>query len=138
LYFFLTKRGDDEMFKTFHANDNHHSEAPPPQDKYGMTIPVLHLGNCLAILPTVPDNSVNLVLGDLPYGTTACAWDSLIDLAALWKELDRVLVKNGTVVMFASQPFTTALAASNLSMLKYALVWEKNRPTGFLTPRTSP
>lgn len=108
-----------------HSNDN-------TSTKYSMSNPVLHLGDCLSILPNIPDASVQLVLGDLPYGTTESKWDALIDLPTLWKELDRILVKNGTAVMFASQPFTTMLAASNLAKLRYSLVWEKNRVTGFL------
>ncbi len=118
-----------------HANDNNFTPPTTPMGgnpKYGMSAPVIHLGDCLDILPTIPENSVHLIVGDLPYGTTGCAWDALIDLEALWKELDRILVKNGTVVMFASQPFTTMLAASNIKQLRYSLVWEKNRVTGFL------
>jgi site-specific DNA-methyltransferase (adenine-specific) len=110
-----------------HANDN--------IPNYGMYTPVIHLGDCLDILPTIPDNSVHLIIGDLPYGTTESKWDSLIDLATMWKEIDRILTVNGTAVMFASQPFTTTLSASNLKQLRYSLVWEKNRVTGFLHAR---
>ena len=122
-----------------YANDNN-NDLPPSgpgyvRSKYGMTDPIIHLGDCLDILPTIPDNSVQLVVADLPYSTTESKWDSIIDLAAMWKEIDRILVKNGTAVMFASQPFTTTLAASNLKQLRYSLVWEKNRVTGFLHAR---
>ena len=85
----------------------------------------LHLGDCLGILPTIEAESVNMVLADPPYGTTACKWDSIIPLEPMWEQLKRAIKPNGTIVMTASQPFTTTLISSNMKMFKYCLVWNK-------------
>ena len=89
----------------------------------------LRLGNCLDLLPDIPDASVDMLLVDLPYGTTACKWDSIIPLDELWTQYNRVCKKNAAMVFTAQQPFTTTLAASNLANLKYEWIWEKNRGT---------
>ena len=95
-------------------------------------------GDCLEIMKELPDNSVDLVLTDPPYGTTACKWDSIIPIEPMWEQLKRVIKLNGAIVMTASQPFTTTLIASNLKMFKYCWVWEKNRPTGSQHARNRP
>lgn len=95
-------------------------------------------GNCLDLLPSLPSGSVDMVMCDLPYGTTACAWDSIIPLDALWREYARVIKPNAPVVLTASQPFTTTLAASNLPWLRYEWVWVKNRPTNFAHAKNKP
>jgi len=87
-------------------------------------------GDCLQLLKNVPDGSVDMVLADLPYGTTACKWDSIIPLEPLWEQYIRVCKPESVIVLFGSQPFTTQLIASNMRMFKYCWVWEKNRPTG--------
>ena len=87
-------------------------------------------GDCLERMKEIPDGSVDMVLTDPPYGTTACKWDSIIPLEPMWEQLKRVIKPNGAIVMTASQPFTTTLIASNMKMFKYCWVWEKNRPTG--------
>lgn len=74
----------------------------------------------------LPDNSINMVLADIPYGTTACKWDKIIPLKPLWKQLKRVIKPNGAIVLTASQPFTSRLVMSNLKMFKYCWVWEKD------------
>jgi site-specific DNA-methyltransferase (adenine-specific) len=85
----------------------------------------------------IHDRSVNLILSDLPYGTTACPWDSIIDLEKLWAEYKRIIVGDkGVIVLTCAQPFTTILAGSNLPWLKESLVWEKSRATGFLQANT--
>ena len=84
-------------------------------------------GDCLEIMAQIPDGSVDMVLCDLPYGTTACKWDSVIPFDALWAEYRRVAKKNSAIVLTASQPFTTALVASNMREFRYAWVWEKSR-----------
>jgi site-specific DNA-methyltransferase (adenine-specific) len=89
----------------------------------------LHHGDCLEVMKEIPDDSVDLVLCDLPYGTTACAWDSVIPFENLWAEYRRVTKRNAAIVLTASQPFTTALAASNLGEFKYQWVWQKERPS---------
>lgn len=87
----------------------------------------LRQGDCLEIMKSIPDQSVDMVLTDPPYGTTACKWDSIIDLPLMWEQLKRIIKPNGAIVMTASQPFTTTLIASNMKMFKYCWVWEKSR-----------
>ena len=90
---------------------------------------ILHHGDCLDIMPTLEAGSIDLVLTDPPYGTTACKWDSVIPLEPMWDNLKRLIKPNGAIVMTASQPFTTALIASNMKMFKQHLLWLKTRPT---------
>lgn len=85
----------------------------------------LHCGDCLDILPTLPSGSIDAVIADPPYGTTACKWDSVIPLDAMWRELKRVVKPRGAVVLFAAQPFTSALVMSNAAWFKYEWVWDK-------------
>ena len=98
---------------------------------------LLH-GDCLELLPTVADGSVDLVLCDPPYGTTACAWDAVIPFEPMWREVRRVLKPRGAAVFTASQPFTSALVMSNTLWFKYALVWEKTRATGHVHAKNKP
>lgn len=98
----------------------------------------LWLGDCLKLMPKIPDKSVDLILCDLPYGTIASPWDELIPFNELWDSYKRVIRMNGAIVLFGSQPFTSKLGASNLSMLKYSWVWQKSRPTDFLQAKHKP
>jgi site-specific DNA-methyltransferase (adenine-specific) len=98
----------------------------------------LYLGDCLEQFQNVANNSIDLILCDLPYGTTACPWDSIIDLGDLWKQYKRVIKKNCPIVLTASQPFTTVLAMSNLEWFKYEWIWIKNRPTNFAHAKNKP
>jgi len=98
----------------------------------------LKLGDCLEEMRGIPAGSADLVLADPPYGTTACKWDSVIDLEAMWAQLKRVIKGNGAIVMTAAQPFTTALIGSNMKMFKYCWVWDKLMPTGFLNAKKRP
>jgi len=82
-------------------------------------------GDCLERMKEIPDGSVDMVLTDPPYGTTACKWDSIIPLEPMWKQLKRIIKPNGAIVIFSKQPFTTAINASNLKMFKQELLWEK-------------
>ena len=82
-------------------------------------------GDCLEIMKEIPDGSVDMVLTDPPYGTTACKWDSIIPLEPMWEQLKRVIKPRGAIVMTASQPFTTVLIASNMKMFKYCWVYRK-------------
>lgn len=95
-------------------------------------------GDCLERMKEIPDGSVDLILTDPPYGTTACKWDSIIPLEPMWKELKRVIKSNGAIVMTASQPFTSILGLSNISDLRYSMVWEKGRPTNFPNAKRMP
>lgn len=98
----------------------------------------LFQGDCLDIMPLIPDKSVQLILADLPYGTTACKWDSIIDLDLLWKQYKRIIKDNGAIVLTASQPFTTKLISSNYEMFKYEWIWEKTMATGGLLAKKRP
>mgnify|MGYP003655179756 CR=1 FL=1 len=107
----------------------------------------LYEGDCLEKMSDLADNSVHLILADLPYGTTDRSgkkgsrifkWDSVIPLDVLWEQYNRVLVKNGSVVLTADQPFTSQLVLSNLDMFKYEWIWKKSRTTGFFTANYRP
>lgn len=91
---------------------------------------IIH-GDCLKVMETFPNKSIDMILCDLPYGTTACEWDSVIPLEPLWEQYKRIIKPNGAIVLTASQPFTTSLIASNMQMFKYEWVWDKVRPSGF-------
>tara|TARA_R110000782_G_scaffold84219_1_gene164421 strand:- start:67 stop:828 length:762 start_codon:yes stop_codon:yes gene_type:complete len=91
----------------------------------------LMLGDCLERMKEIPDGSVDMVLTDPPYGTTACKWDSVIPLDLMWEQLKRVIKPNGAIVMTAANPFSSVLTFSNLEMFKYSLVWEKSRVSHF-------
>ena len=95
-------------------------------------------GDCLEVMKDIPDGSIDLVLTDPPYGTTACKWDSVIPFEPMWEQLKRIIKENGAIVMTASQPFTSALIMSNVKMFKYCWVWEKNTVTGFMQAKTKP
>src|SRR5207342_1458329 len=99
----------------------------------------LHHGDCLEVMAGLPDASVDMILCDLPYGTTACKWDTVIPFEPLWAQYRRVAKRNAAIVLTASQPFTTALIASNMREYRYSWVWDKvNRPTGFLNANLRP
>lgn len=89
----------------------------------------LRFGDCLELMKDIPDGSIDMILCDLPYGTTACKWDTVIPFEPLWEQYKRVIKPNGAIVLTASQPFTTALAASNIKDFKYQWVWQKERPS---------
>lgn len=98
----------------------------------------LMLGDCLERMKEIPDGSVDMVLCDPPYGTTACKWDSVIDLTLMWEQLKRVVKPNGAIVMTASQPFTTVVIASNLKEFKYTWVLDKVKPSTGLHAKIMP
>jgi len=95
-------------------------------------------GDCLERMKEIPDGSVDAIICDPPYGTTACKWDSIIPLDKMWVELKRIIKPNGAIVLFGSQPFTSVLITSNLKMFKYDWVWEKNKATGHLNAKKRP
>lgn len=99
---------------------------------------LLH-GNCLEIMAAgLPDGCVDMILCDLPYGTTACKWDTVIPFEPLWKQYKRLIKKNGAIVLTASQPFTSALVMSNAEWFRYSLVWDKVMPVGHLNAQKMP
>lgn len=95
-------------------------------------------GDCLERMKEIPSGSVEMILADPPYGTTACKWDSIIPLEPMWKQLKRVIKPNGAIVMTASQPFTSVLVSSNLKMFKYEWIWEKDGGSNFATVKYQP
>ncbi len=94
--------------------------------------------DCFDVFKEIPDGCVDMVLCDLPYGTTACKWDTVIPFELLWAEYKRVCKPNAAIVLTASQPFTSALGASNLPMLRYSWVWEKSKASNFLLAKKQP
>lgn len=90
----------------------------------------LHQGNCLEVMKEIKDKTIDMVLCDLPYGTTDCKWDSIIPFEPLWEQYKRIVKDNGAIVLFSAQPFTTALINSNLKQYRYNWYWKKNNVTG--------
>ena len=100
--------------------------------------PWLMLGDTLERMRDIPDGSVDMVMADLPYGTTACKWDSVIPFAPLWAHYKRVCKKNAAIVLTTSQPFTSAMVMSNIKWFKYCWVWEKEQGTGLARAKYQP
>lgn len=96
------------------------------------------LGNCLEIMGNIPRGSIDMVLCDPPYGTTACNWDSVIPFAAFWENINRVIKTSGAICIFGVEPFSSALRMSNIKNFKYDWIWVKNRPDGFLNAKKQP
>ena len=95
-------------------------------------------GDCLERMKEIPDGSVDMILADPPYGTTACKWDSVIDFDLMWEQLNRIIKPNGAIVLFGSEPFSSALRMSNIKNYKYDWVWVKEQGTGFLNSKKQP
>ncbi len=96
------------------------------------------LGDCLERMKEIESGTVDMILCDLPYGTTCCSWDAVIPFEPLWAEYERVIKTNGAIVLFGAQPFTAVLACSNLKLFKYEWIWEKPAATGFLNAKLQP
>lgn len=92
----------------------------------------LYKGDCLELMKDIPDKSIDMILCDLPYGTTACKWDSIIPFEPLWNEYNRIIKDNGAIVLFGSQPFTSKLVCSNIKNFKSNYIWEKEKGSNFL------
>lgn len=104
-----------------------------------MKINEIYKGDCLELMPKlVDDKSIDMIFCDLPYGTTKCKWDSVIDLPKLWSEYERVIKDNGVILLFAQTPFDKVLGASNLKLLKYEWIWGKTQATGHLNAKKMP
>lgn len=95
-------------------------------------------GDCLELMSHIPDRSVDMILTDLPYGTTACSWDEVIPFEPLWSHYKRIIKDNGAIVLFGSEPFSTKLRMSNLDWYKYDWIWEKSKATNFLNTKLQP
>ena len=95
-------------------------------------------GDCLELMKDIPEKSIDMILADLPYGTTACKWDTIIPFKPLWEQYNRIIKDNGAIVLTASQPFTSALVMSNPKMFKYSWIWDKVKPSGFQVAKYRP
>lgn len=95
-------------------------------------------GDCLELMRDIPDGSVDMVLCDLPYGTSACKWDTVLPFSPLWEQYNRVIKRNGAIVLFGSEPFSSFLRLSNLDMYKYDWKWEKPNGANFLNFKYQP
>jgi site-specific DNA-methyltransferase (adenine-specific) len=122
-------------------NSSHISDVPFHHEK------AIHLnhhiqivqGDCLEVMKSIKNDSIDLILCDLPYGTTKCKWDSIIDITKLWQEYKRILKKpHGVILLFAQQPFTSRLISANYEWYKYNLIWKKNKTTQFLLANYRP
>lgn len=98
----------------------------------------LYKGDCLEIMKTMPDKSVDMILCDLPYGTTKCKWDIVIPFEPLWKQYTRIIKDNSAIVLFGTEPFASKLRLSNLKMYKYDLVWKKSKSGSAFTAKYRP
>jgi len=94
--------------------------------------------DCFDVFPFIEDKSIDAIICDLPYGTTACKWDSILPFDKLWEQYERIIKPNGAIVLFGSEPFSSALRMSNIKNYKYDWIWNKSRPTGFLNAKKQP
>ena len=95
-------------------------------------------GDCLELIKDIPDKSIDAIICDLPYGTTACKWDSVIPFEPLWEQYRRVIKDNGAIVLFGREPFSSYLRISNVKMYRYDWIWEKSKATNFLFAKQMP
>lgn len=98
----------------------------------------LMCGDCLTLMPSIADKSVDMILCDLPYGTTHCEWDKRIPFEPLWEQYNRIIKDNGAIVLFGSQPFTTDLINSQRRLFRYEIIWVKTQATGFYNAKKMP
>jgi len=98
----------------------------------------LKKGDCLEIMKSIPSGSIDAIITDPPYGTTACKWDSVIDFKLMWEQLNRIIKPNGAIVLFGSEPFSSALRMSNIKNYKYDWIWDKPKGSGFLNAKKRP
>ena len=100
-------------------------------------IDLMH-GDCLELMKDIPDGSVDMIICDLPYGTTACKWDSIIPFEELWKGYCRIIKDDGAIILFGSEPFTSILICSQISLFRYDLIWDKQKGCDFLNANRKP
>lgn len=95
-------------------------------------------GDCLELMSELPRESIDMILCDLPYGTTQCKWDEIIPFEPLWEQYKRIIKPNGAIILFGTEPFSSKLRLSNLDWYKYDWIWDKNKGTGFLNAKIQP
>lgn len=98
----------------------------------------LYQGDCLQLMSNISDRSVDMILCDLPYGTTACKWDSVIPFEPLWEQYNRIIKDNGAICLFGSEPFSSKLRMSNITKYRYDWIWEKHKPSNFALAKKQP
>jgi DNA modification methylase len=98
----------------------------------------LHHGDCLDIMRDIPDESIDMILCDPPYGTTKCSWDNVIPFTPMWEQYRRIIKKNGAILLFGSEPFASQLRVSNLKHFRYDWIWEKEQGIGFANANKMP
>lgn len=98
----------------------------------------LYKGDCLEVMKDIPDKSIDMILCDLPYGTTACKWDVVIPFDKLWEQYNRIIKDNGAIILFGSEPFSTELRHSNLKMYRYDWIWQKTIASNFALSKKQP
>ena len=98
----------------------------------------LWFGDCLELMKNIPNKSIDMILADLPYGTTACSWDTVIPFEPLWKQYERIIKDNGCIALFGSEPFSSFLRLSNIKLYKYDWVWQKTMSNGFVHAKNKP
>ena len=98
----------------------------------------LYQGDCLEIMKQIPDKSIDMILCDLPYGTTACSWDVIIPFDKLWEQYNRIIKDNGAIALFGAEPFSSSLRLSNSKMYRYDWIWQKSKAQGFLNCNRRP
>ena len=103
-----------------------------------MELNKIYLGDCLEVMKDIPDKSIDMILCDLPYGTTACKWDVIVPFEPLWEQYKRIIKMGGAIVLFGNEPFTSKLICSNLLGFKYRLDWDKQIPSGMSYARYRP
>ena len=101
-------------------------------------MPILLHGDCLDLMATIESGSIDMILCDPPYGTTACKWDAVIPFEPMWEQLKRVIKPNGAIVLFGSEPFSSALRMSNIKQYKYDWIWDKKIPSGMCNSKIMP
>jgi site-specific DNA-methyltransferase (adenine-specific) len=99
---------------------------------------IIKQGDCLELMKEIPDKSVDMILCDLPYGTTACKWDTVIPFEPLWEQYERIIKDNGAIILFGSEPFSSNLRMSNLKMFKYDWIWDKKKGGNPLLSKIQP
>ena len=107
-------------------------------EKYGLEINKIYNEDCLIGMQKIKDKSIDMILCDLPYGTTECKWDSIIPLDELWEQYERIIKDDGAIVLTATQPFASVLISNNLKMFKYEWIWEKDQGANFVNVKNEP
>ena len=108
------------------------------QNNINVSTHTLYKGDCLEIMKDIPDGSIDIILCDLPYGTTACKWDNVVPFEPLWEQYERIIKDNGAIVLFGSEPFSSFLRVSNIKLYKYDLKWQKDQGSDFMLAKKKP